>query len=157
MPFLINAKVWDLEHGYYGTRKTNTFFGAVFTLKNDRFTKTGSGQTQVQNQGRNAFCAGTDPHLMAISVRKTPPLFAPFYTKKHDQLAKTGSGQTSKKLQKRDACVSRRPRGSGVGRTHFTLRCWTLTRIVSGQTLCHFLHHLHIKTIISPRQARDKQ
>eukprot|EP01046_Picozoa_sp_COSAG06_P061593 COSAG06_NODE_13572_length_1244_cov_1.045415_1_plen_148_part_00 len=83
-------------------------------------------------------------------------LVAPFYTKKHDQLAKTGSGQTSKKLQKRDACVSRRPRGSGVGRTHFTLRCWTLTRIVSGQTR-HFLHHLYIKTIILPRQARDKQ
>jgi hypothetical protein len=30
---LINAKVWDLEHGYYGTRKRNAFFGAVFTLK----------------------------------------------------------------------------------------------------------------------------
>ena len=152
MLLLINAKVWDLEHGYYGTRKTNTFFGAVSTLKNDRFTKTGSGQTQVQNQGRNAFCAGTDPHLMAISVRTTPRLFAPFYTKKHDQLAK----KNIEKLQKRDACVSRRPRGSGVGRTHFTLRCWTLTRIVSGQTR-HFLHHLYIKTIILPRQARDKQ
>jgi hypothetical protein len=153
---LINAKVWDLEHGYYGTRKTNTFFGAVFTLKNDRFTKTGSGQTQVQNQGRNAFLCRDRPSPDGDLGADNASLVCAILYQKTRSISQDRLGTNIEKLQKRDACVSRRPRGSGVGRTHFTLRCWTLTRIVSGQTR-HFLHHLYIKTIILPRQARDKQ
>jgi hypothetical protein len=152
---LINAKVWDLEHGYYGTRKRNAFFGAVFTLKRSLHQDRLRTDTSTEPREERVLCRDRPSPDGDLGADNASLVCAILYQKTRS-ISQNRLGTNIEKLQKRDACVSRRPRGSGVGRTHFTLRCWTLTRIVSGQTR-HFLHHLHIKTIILPRQARDKQ
>ena len=147
-----------------------TTFWHRFRIKNDLFTKTGSGQTQGKGtlEKGEAFCAGHTPSRsttrctshsrarrrpsssLGSSVRNTPFLLflAPFSMLKWIILPRQARDKHRKSTQKERCVFSCRVVSRRDPPEESRRRC--------EKHASSFRANLYMKTIILPRQARDK-